>query len=156
MATAVSTVGAVNIAPSKLNGSGVGNSVPSSAFLGNSFKKVSSKVTRPRVSSGNFKIVAEVDEEKQTNKDKWKGLAFDTSDDQQDITRGKGMVDSLFQAPMGSGTHYAIMSSYDYISAGLRQWVGAKCHGLKSRNQSLQNWDKTVYHLPLSDPVIGH
>ncbi|KAG5547410.1 hypothetical protein RHGRI_013185 [Rhododendron griersonianum] len=57
---------------------------------------------------------------KQT-KDRWKGLVFDESDDQHDITRGKGMVDSLFQAPMGSGTHYAVMSSYDYISAGLRQ-----------------------------------
>lgn len=104
-----------------LNGSGTGASVPSSAFLGNSLKKVSSKIAHPRTSSGNFKVVAEVDEEKQTSKDKWKGLAFDESDDQQDITRGKGMVDSLFQAPMDSGTHYAVMSSYDYISTGLRQ-----------------------------------
>ncbi|XP_074367904.1 uncharacterized protein LOC141708273 isoform X2 [Apium graveolens] len=50
-------------------------------------------------------IVAEVDEEKQSSMDRWKGLAFDISDDQQDITRGKGMVDLLFQAPMNSGTH---------------------------------------------------
>lgn len=78
-------------------------------------------MVQPRVSSGSFKVVAEVDGEKQTNKDKWKGLAYDTSDDQQDITRGKGMVDSLFQAPMESGTHYAVMSSYEYISTGLRQ-----------------------------------
>jgi hypothetical protein len=49
----------------------------------------------------------EVDEEKQTEQDRWKGLAYDISDDQQDITRGKGLVDSLFQAPMGDGTHEA-------------------------------------------------
>ena len=104
-----------------LNGSGTGASVPSSAFLGQSLKKLSSKLAHPRTSSGNFKVVAEVDEEKQTSKDKWGGLAFDTSDDQQDITRGKGMVDTLFQAPMGAGTHDPIMTSYDYISTGLRQ-----------------------------------
>lgn len=63
----------------------------------------------------------EYDEEKQTSKDRWAGLAYDVSDDQQDITRGKGMVDSVFQAPMESGTHYAVMTSYDYISTGLRQ-----------------------------------
>lgn len=95
-----------------------------SAFLGsNSLKKVSSKIiSHPKIHSpGNFMVAAEYDESKQTSKDRWGGLAFDTSDDQQDITRGKGMVDTLFQAPMGSGTHYAVMSSYDYISTGLRQ-----------------------------------
>ncbi|XP_010255279.1 PREDICTED: ribulose bisphosphate carboxylase/oxygenase activase, chloroplastic-like isoform X2 [Nelumbo nucifera] len=70
-----------------------------------------------------FRIVAEVDEGKQTKTDRWRGLAFDMSDDQQDITRGKGVVDSLFQAPMGSGTHYAVMSSYDYVSTALRQFA---------------------------------
>ncbi|CAN0926538.1 Ribulose bisphosphate carboxylase/oxygenase activase 2, chloroplastic [Linum grandiflorum] len=70
-----------------------------------------------------FKVSAEYDyENKQTEKDRWKGLVTDISDDQQDITRGKGMVDSLFQAPMGSGTHHAVMTSYDYISHGLRQF----------------------------------
>jgi hypothetical protein len=44
------------------------------------------------------------------------------SDDQQDITRGKGLVDSLFQAPMGDGTHEAVLSSYEYISQGLRHY----------------------------------
>lgn len=110
----------------KLNGSGAGAlaPTPSSAFLGNSLKRVSSisKITHQRIIlSANFKPVAEYDEEKQSSKDRWGGLAFDTSDDQQDITRGKGMVDTLFQAPLGSGTHYAVMSSYDYSSAGLRQ-----------------------------------
>ncbi|KAG2723781.1 hypothetical protein I3843_02G162800 [Carya illinoinensis] len=122
MAAAVSTIGTVNRVPVSLNSTGAGASVPSSAFLGSSLKKVTSRFYNSKVSTGSFKVVAEVDEDKQTAKDKWKGLAFDESDDQQDITRGKGMVDSLFQAPTGSGTHYAVMSSYDYISTGLRQY----------------------------------
>lgn len=122
MAATVSTVPTVNRTPLSLNSSGSGGLVPSSAFLGSSLKKVSSRFTYPKVVSGKFKVVAEISEEKQTDKDKWKGLAFDTSDDQQDITRGKGKVDTLFQAPTGSGTHHAIMSSYDYISTGLRQY----------------------------------
>ncbi|KAJ9175750.1 hypothetical protein P3X46_014273 [Hevea brasiliensis] len=105
-----------------LNGSGAGSSVPTSAFLGSSLKKVSSRLTNSKVSSGSFKVVAEYDEQKQTDKDRWGGLVSDTSDDQQDITRGKGLVDSLFQAPMGTGTHHAVLSSYEYISAGLRQY----------------------------------
>ncbi|XP_077232786.1 ribulose bisphosphate carboxylase/oxygenase activase, chloroplastic-like isoform X2 [Tasmannia lanceolata] len=122
MAATISTVGSLNIAPVSLHSSGSGASVPSSAFLGSSLKKVNSGLVHPRVSSGSFKIVAEVNEDKQTNKDKWRGLAFDTSDDQQDITRGKGMVDPLFQAPSGTGTHHAVLSSYEYISTGLRQY----------------------------------
>ncbi|TQD76632.1 hypothetical protein C1H46_037822 [Malus baccata] len=105
-----------------LNGSRSSASVPSSTFLGSNLKKVNSRFTSSKVSSGSLRIVAEVEEERQTNKDKWRGLAFDTSNDQQDITRGKGMVDSLFQAPQGAGTHFAIMSSYEYISMGLRQY----------------------------------
>ncbi|XP_030464249.2 ribulose bisphosphate carboxylase/oxygenase activase, chloroplastic [Syzygium oleosum] len=120
MAATVSTVGTVN--PLSLNNSSSGGSVPSSVFMGSSLKKVNSRFASLKVSSRSFKVVAEVDEDQQTNKDKWRGLAFDTSDDQQDITRGKGMVDSLFQAPMGTGTHYAVMSSYEYLSTGLRQY----------------------------------
>ncbi|KAB2596161.1 ribulose bisphosphate carboxylase/oxygenase activase [Pyrus ussuriensis x Pyrus communis] len=85
MATAVSTIGAVNRAPLSLNGSSSNASVPSSTFLGSTLKKVNSRFTSSKVSSGSLRI------------DKWRGLAFDTSDDQQDITRGKGTVDSLFQ-----------------------------------------------------------
>ncbi|KAK6943621.1 ATPase, AAA-type, core [Dillenia turbinata] len=120
MATAVSTIGAVNRL--NLNGSGSGASVPSSPFLGSSLKRVSSRFNNKKLYLKSLKVVAEYDETKQTSKDKWGGLAYDTSDDQQDITRGKGMVDSLFQAPMGTGTHYAVMSSYEYLSAGLRQY----------------------------------
>lgn len=122
-AAAVSTVGVVNRSPFNLIGSNAGTTpVPSSAFFGNRLKKLSSKPKTPKISLADFKVVAEVDEEKQTNKDRWRGLVFDESDDQQDITRGKGMVDSLFQAPMDAGTHYAVMSSYDYLSAGLRKY----------------------------------
>ena len=102
---------------------GANNGASSSAFMGSNLKKSTSRLSNKAASAGSFKIVAAVDpsEEKQTDQDKWRGLAFDTSDDQQDITRGKGMVDSLFQAPMQSGTHFAVMSSYEYISTGLRQ-----------------------------------
>ncbi|TYJ16349.1 hypothetical protein E1A91_A10G246600v1 [Gossypium mustelinum] len=125
MAAAVSTIGAVNRAPLSLNGSGAGASAPSSAFMGNSLKKVSARFNNNgKAPVGSFKIEAakEIDEDTQTDQDRWKGLAYDISDDQQDITRGKGMVDSLFQAPMNDGTHYAVMSSYEYISQGLRTY----------------------------------
>ncbi|KAL9332540.1 hypothetical protein ACSQ67_002150 [Phaseolus vulgaris] len=109
-----------------LNGSGGGASGPSSAFFGTSLKKViSSRVPNSKLTSGSFKIVAadkEIEETQQTEGDRWRGLAYDVSDDQQDITRGKGLVDSLFQAPMDAGTHYAVMSSHEYLSAGLRQY----------------------------------
>jgi hypothetical protein len=43
----------------------------------------------------------------------------DISDDQQDIARGRDMVDSKFQGGFGmGGTHNAVMSSTDYISQG--------------------------------------
>ncbi|CAN1849875.1 Ribulose bisphosphate carboxylase/oxygenase activase, chloroplastic [Linum perenne] len=90
----------------------------SSPLLGTNLN--TSPISRFSKSWRQFKVAAEYDEKKQTDKDRWKGLVSDMSDDQQDITRGKGMVDSLFQAPMGTGTHHPIMSSYDYISKGLR------------------------------------
>eukprot|EP00270_Netrium_digitus_P005155 TRINITY_DN1671_c0_g1_i6.p1 TRINITY_DN1671_c0_g1~~TRINITY_DN1671_c0_g1_i6.p1 ORF type:complete len:512 (-),score=147.50 TRINITY_DN1671_c0_g1_i6:324-1724(-) len=60
--------------------------------------------------------------------DKWAALGKDTSDDQQDITRGYGMVDSAFQGAVGMGTHSAVLSSYDYISQGQRtlKWDNMK------------------------------
>lgn len=107
----------VSLLQLKSNGRGP---TPSSMFLGNSVKEGTSKVNQNKVFPKNFKVVSEYDESKQTSKDRWVGLAYDESDDQQDITRGKGMVDTLFQAPVGTGTHHAIMTSYDYISQGLR------------------------------------
>ncbi|WJX64028.1 AFG3 protein [Trifolium repens] len=124
MAASVSVVGSICGTPLSLNSSGAVASVPTSSFFGTSLKKVTSRLPNTKVSSGSFKVVAaaEIDESKQTDKDRWRGLAYDISDDQQDITRGKGMVDSVFQAPENAGTHYAVMSSYEYISAGLRQY----------------------------------
>ncbi|KAK9094800.1 hypothetical protein Scep_026269 [Stephania cephalantha] len=83
-------------------------------FDTNSTSRSRSRSRRRR--GGAMRIAAE-------KKDRWGGLAYDTSDDQQDITRGKGAVDSLFQAPMGDGTHFAVMSSYDYVSTALRQYA---------------------------------
>lgn len=56
---------------------------------------------------------------------RWRGLdaGQDTSDDQQDIARGRDMVDPLFQGGFGQqGTHNAIMSSADYVSQGQRNF----------------------------------
>ncbi|KAK8935775.1 hypothetical protein KSP39_PZI013410 [Platanthera zijinensis] len=106
-----------------LHGTGAGASAPSSAFFGNSLKKANASASHGRLPSITVKAMAEdLDETKQTSKDRWAGLAYDTSDDQQDIVRGKGTVDSLFQAPMGDGTHVAVMNSFEYISKGLRQY----------------------------------
>uniref|UniRef100_M1ARN5 Ribulose bisphosphate carboxylase/oxygenase activase, chloroplastic n=1 Tax=Solanum tuberosum TaxID=4113 RepID=M1ARN5_SOLTU len=108
-----------------LNNSVAGNSAPSTVFFGKTLKKVNAKGTSsPKVSKRSFRIVGaqEIDEKKQTDQDRWKGLVTDMSDDQQDITRGKGMVDPLFQAPVGTGTHHPVLSSYEYISQGLRQY----------------------------------
>ncbi|CAI5476649.1 unnamed protein product [Closterium sp. Yama58-4] len=60
--------------------------------------------------------------------DRWGALGRDTSDDQQDITRGYGLVDSAFQGAQGIGTHKAVLSSYDYVSQGQRslQWDNTK------------------------------
>ncbi|XP_057804048.1 ribulose bisphosphate carboxylase/oxygenase activase 2, chloroplastic-like [Salvia miltiorrhiza] len=123
MAAAVSTIGAVNRVPLNLNGSSGGGAVPTSSFLGTSLKKGAGSVKG--VKGGSLKVVAqeqEVSEKKQTKEDRWKGLGEDISDDQQDITRGKGMVDPLFQAPTGMGTHDAVLSSYEYLSQGLREY----------------------------------
>ncbi|XP_073042188.1 ribulose bisphosphate carboxylase/oxygenase activase 2, chloroplastic-like [Primulina eburnea] len=112
MVAAVPTIGSVNRAPVSLNGSGAGAAVPSSSFFGSSLKKVNLAFF-PKSSRSSFKIVAE---------DRWKGLGEDISDDQQDITRGKGLVDALFQAPSGMGTHDAVLSSYEYLSQGLKTY----------------------------------
>jgi hypothetical protein len=52
---------------------------------------------------------------------RWKGMDEDISDDQQDIARGRNMVDSKFQGGFGlGGTHNAVMSSSDYVSDGFK------------------------------------
>lgn len=135
MATSVAVVGSINMAQTMaLSSSGQASSPKTlgashSSFFGSSVRKsASSNPMRCSKANNNFKVVAEIDEKKQTDKDKWRGLAYDESDDQQDITRGKGMVDSLFQAPMGDGTHHAVLSSYEYLSTAQRtlQWDNTK------------------------------
>jgi len=74
---------------------------------------------------GKSRVVAEAAAEDAASKkvDRWSGLGRDISDDQQDIQRGKGMVDALFQGATGMGTQNAIMSSYDYISTAQRKYA---------------------------------
>ncbi|KAI7737592.1 hypothetical protein M8C21_024716 [Ambrosia artemisiifolia] len=144
MATAVSTFGAtVNRAPLS---SGVAP-VPSSSFLGTNLKKIVNLRLVNTNKFSPFKILAaekEIEETQQTDKDRWRGLAYDMSDDQQDITRGKGMVDSLFQAPQDVGTHFAVMSSYEYISTGLRTYLDNNMDGFYIAPAFM---DKLVVHI---------
>merc|ERR1719456_1282995 len=57
------------------------------------------------------------------HKGRWRGLDEDVSDDQQDITRGRDMVDSLYQGFQGvGGTHNAILNSTDYLSSSKRSF----------------------------------
>merc|ERR1711937_304067 len=56
-------------------------------------------------------------------KGRWRGLDEDVSDDQQDITRGRNMVDSLYQGFQGaSGTHNAVLNSSEYLSNSKRSY----------------------------------
>jgi hypothetical protein len=112
MAAAFSTVGAPASTPT--------------SFLGKKLKKQVTAAANYHGKTSNanrFKVMAkEEDEGKQTDQDRWRGLAYDISDDQQDIVRGKGIVDSLFQAPMGGGTHEAVLTTFEYLSQGLRTY----------------------------------
>ncbi|KAI8465049.1 MAG: Rubisco activase [Monoraphidium minutum] len=59
------------------------------------------------------------------SKGRWRAIdaGVDTSDDQQDIARGRQMVDSLFQGGQGmGGTHNAVLSSADYLSQAQRNF----------------------------------
>ncbi|CAM6051297.1 unnamed protein product [Sphagnum compactum] len=96
------------------------SSLPSSTFLGCN-QKASGSLTLG-VANANARVVCEAKAGEGGKEDRWKGLGYDISDDQQDIQRGKGMVDSLFQGAVGLGTQTAIMSSYDYISTAQRTY----------------------------------
>merc|ERR550537_1683887 len=57
------------------------------------------------------------------HKGRWKGLDEDVSDDQQDITRGRNMVDSLYQGFQGTGgTHNAVLNSTEYLGSSKRSF----------------------------------
>ncbi|KAH9289898.1 hypothetical protein KI387_034015 [Taxus chinensis] len=88
----------------------------SSLFGSNVRKYKSSNPMRCSKANNNSKVVAEIDEKKQTDKDRWKQLVYDILDDQQDITRGKGMVDTIFQAiimPFSLVVHHTISTRSD-------------------------------------------
>jgi len=60
-----------------------------------------------------------------SQKGRWRGMdaGNDSSDDQQDIARGRGMVDELFQGWGGQGgTANAILSSTDYLSQAAKSF----------------------------------
>ena len=54
-------------------------------------------------------------------------LPQDLSDDQQDISRAKGMVDELYQGWAGSGTQDVVLSSAEYLSNVRQQPVWWPC-----------------------------
>eukprot|EP01025_Chloroclados_australasicus_P049482 TRINITY_DN563_c0_g1_i3.p2 TRINITY_DN563_c0_g1~~TRINITY_DN563_c0_g1_i3.p2 ORF type:complete len:417 (+),score=73.02 TRINITY_DN563_c0_g1_i3:1129-2379(+) len=91
-----------------------------SSYAGRPLVVSSPKVAPKRLST---KVVMMADEKK-SQKGRWRGLDadMDMSDDQQDITRGRDMVDSLFQGPGAgaTGTHNAVLSSEEYLSAAQR------------------------------------
>jgi len=78
--------------------------------------------------------------------DKWAALdpKNDTSDDQQDIQRAKGMTDPLFQGFVGQGTQEVTLSSYDYISGGLKNLDNIDADGFYISKSFL---DKLTLHV---------
>ncbi|KAL0055442.1 hypothetical protein WJX82_000510 [Trebouxia sp. C0006] len=94
----------------------------SSSFAGRRVAGQRTPFSAARVQSrGSNTVVARQAREKKSHLGRWKGLDEDASDDQQDITRGRGMVDSLYQAGGGAGgTHNAVLSSEDYMKQSAR------------------------------------
>merc|ERR1711990_685643 len=79
---------------------------------------------------------------------RWKGMDMDISDDQQDIARGRNMVDSKFQGAAGiGGTHNAVMSSQDYLSAGQKNYSAHDNITTENFYISPSYMDKVVVHV---------
>ena len=59
-----------------------------------------------------------------SQKGRWNSIdaGVDMSDDQQDIARGREMVDSLFQGASGDGTHNVVLSSEEYLQNAARSF----------------------------------
>merc|ERR1719377_25173 len=73
---------------------------------------------------------------------------MDISDDQQDIARGRNMVDSKFQGAAGiGGTHNAVMSSQDYLSAGQKNYSAHDNITTENFYISPSYMDKVVVHI---------
>jgi len=72
--------------------------------------------------------------EKKKAKGRWRSIDADQdfSDDQQDIQRGKGLVDSLFQGDVVGvkGTQNVVLSSSDYQSDGMKNLDNVDAAGL--------------------------
>jgi len=76
---------------------------------------------------------------------RWAGMDNDVSDDQQDIARGRGMVDSKFQGGFGlGGTANAVMSSSDYVSGGFKDLSNMTTEGYYISESFL---DKMTVHI---------
>ncbi|CAL5225648.1 g8505 [Coccomyxa viridis] len=96
-----------------------------SSFAGRSLSGsrsgISGQSLRASVQNGS-KVFARRSQPSKSQVGRFKGMDEDMSDDQQDITRGRDMVDSLYQGAVTSGnsTHSAIMSSSEYLSQARR------------------------------------
>ena len=89
------------------------------------------------------------------HKNRWLGLDNDTSDDQQDIMRGKGMVDQLFQGNT-HGTHQITMRSSDYVVANHTENVINEDYYISPEfyNTVLLHIMKNFYTLDSPSPLI--
>lgn len=89
------------------------------------------------------------------NRNRWLGLDTDISDDQQDIMRGKGMVDQLFQGNT-HGTHQITMRSSDYVVASHTENVSKENYYISPEfyNTVLLHIMKNFYTLPSPSPLI--
>jgi hypothetical protein len=125
MATGVASMRAVPLVAQATAVATTSSSVktgPNSAFFGSSLRNVS-VVSNVQDTKTGIRCDAGAEAPKK-KADKWKGLdpRYDTSDDQQDITRGKGMVDSLFQGNQAMGTQNPVLSSLEYLSTAQRTY----------------------------------
>ena len=79
---------------------------------------------------------------------RWKGMDMDISDDQQDIARGRNMVDAKFQGATGiGGTQNAVMSSQDYLSAGMKTYSAHDNITTENFYISPSYMDKVIVHV---------
>jgi hypothetical protein len=93
---------------------------PNSAFFGSSLRN--SVVAAPKTDAKTGIRCEAAAEPPKKKVDRWKHLdpRYDTSDDQQDIARGKGLVDPLFQGGFGMGTQEPVLNSLEYLTTAQR------------------------------------
>jgi len=80
------------------------------------------------------KVVRQTVSMAKSQKGRWRSIdaGVDMSDDQQDVQRGKGLVDSLFQGGVvgTDGTQNVVLSSDDYTSDGMKNLDNVDAEGL--------------------------